>query len=405
MKPFLPAFFMFFFFIPHSSCQNGWTKMNPFEGGRSGMASFEINGTAYCGLGADAYSVEGCYSDFYRYDQNNDSWTQISDFPGKKRSNAVAFAIGNYGYVGLGTNTNEHFDDFYKYDPETNQWSSIEKFPGEARHEAIAFVIDGIAYAGTGRGSANYKDMYAYDPQAVSWSRISDHSSKVHDAVAFAIDGKGYVCSGHNIGSMSEVFSGIEEYDPQADTWSEKIFADSKLQNRHYATAWVYDGIAYICGGNDNAQKVLTYNPSTNQVKEDHDFGNELDEFSDPTSFSIGDVAYVLGGKTWEGEFFSGHYVYFDDVWSMNHGDSPTAIIPSKSENPSVKVSPNPSNGIFKIKGLPENAGFTVYNVAGTPVKTGHIDFNKELELNLTSYPEGLFFVHCNNKIIKLIKQ
>ena len=47
---------------------------------------------------------------------SQDIWVPKSDFLGWERFNAVAFSIGNKGYVGLGNNFTTSFDDFWEYD-------------------------------------------------------------------------------------------------------------------------------------------------------------------------------------------------------------------------------------------------------------------------------------------------
>ena len=41
-------------------------------------------------------------SDFREYDPTLDTWTQVADFRGRPRDAAVAFAIGDQGYLGTG---------------------------------------------------------------------------------------------------------------------------------------------------------------------------------------------------------------------------------------------------------------------------------------------------------------
>ncbi|PSR06101.1 MAG: hypothetical protein BRD49_02230, partial [Bacteroidetes bacterium SW_10_40_5] len=56
------------------------------------------------------------YKDFWKYNVTTDSWTQIANFNGGKRSRATAFSIGNKGYIGTGRDsTNSNFlQDFWQ---------------------------------------------------------------------------------------------------------------------------------------------------------------------------------------------------------------------------------------------------------------------------------------------------
>jgi hypothetical protein len=131
------------------------------------------------------------------------------------RHGSVAFVIGNCAYVGLGyvtdyTNHTTGFErqkewlkDFYKFDVTTGQWSQLPDFPGRGRRDAVAFSIDGYGYVGTGRGQfstgsseAPFKDFYRYDPTSNSWQEMPYDGAARFGAVAFVIDGAAHVCLG-----------------------------------------------------------------------------------------------------------------------------------------------------------------------------------------------------------------
>ena len=72
-------------------------------------------------------------NDFWQYDPGTDAWTQKASFPGVPREAPVSFAIGNYGYAGLGAVGDNHGgfylqSDFYKYDPTTKCVKNTSKF-------------------------------------------------------------------------------------------------------------------------------------------------------------------------------------------------------------------------------------------------------------------------------------
>jgi len=58
--------------------------------------------------------------------QTENYWTKKSDFAGLKRERAVAFSIGDYGYVGTGVDTAEIVhNDLWKYDPTLDTWTHM----------------------------------------------------------------------------------------------------------------------------------------------------------------------------------------------------------------------------------------------------------------------------------------
>ena len=103
------------------------------------------------------------------------NWVDLSDFEGVARYDAVAFTIGDYGYVGTGFDGEVRLKDFWKYDSELNSWTQIADFPGAARNGAVAFSVNGIGYVGTGYdGQSKLQDFYSYDPSTDSWDTIAD---------------------------------------------------------------------------------------------------------------------------------------------------------------------------------------------------------------------------------------
>jgi len=118
----------------------------------------------------------------------------------------VGFAIGNFGYAGLGTDGSGNMSkQFYKYDAGNNSWSAIAPFPGKARCVASAFVINGIAYVGGGLSILNNAeyyavgDYYAYDPNTNTWTPVPGLPGYPRQgAVTFTINNSGYSVGGYD---------------------------------------------------------------------------------------------------------------------------------------------------------------------------------------------------------------
>src|SRR6266850_280477 len=84
-----------------------------------------------------------------------DYWTQKATFPGMGLIAPFSFSIGNKGYIGTGSHTNE----FWEYDPLTNLWSQKANFGGGNRYGAVGFSINNMGYLGTGKnGSVTVND-------------------------------------------------------------------------------------------------------------------------------------------------------------------------------------------------------------------------------------------------------
>jgi len=145
-----------------------------------------------------------------------DSWIRKADIPSaQSRYGSVGFAIGDYGYVGLG---NED-QSFWKYDPESNTWSKIADFPGSKRYFASVFVIDDFAFVGggdsrTGSNVDDYTDFWKYSAINDSWEQVADFPYPISRAVGLSNNGKGYITTRNDVDNFWT-------FDPMANEWSQ----------------------------------------------------------------------------------------------------------------------------------------------------------------------------------------
>lgn len=166
---------------------NSWTQVAEFPGEpRCGAVSFSLNNKGYVGLGYTkdpnkTLITKKDFKDFWEYNPITDNWTQLSDFPGKIREGSVCYTVNNIGYLGLGGSNTESFNDFWKFDPNTNLWTQLASYPGSARTRAVGFVINNNIYAGLGGDSiyplVNYDDFWKYSISNNTWSQISSNIS------------------------------------------------------------------------------------------------------------------------------------------------------------------------------------------------------------------------------------
>lgn len=69
----------------------------------------------------------------------------------------------------------------------------------------------------------------------------------------------------------------------------------------------------------------------------------------------------------------------------------------------SVQVYPNPTNGQLKITGY-ELGDYRIYSVIGQVVMQGKLQ-NETANINITSLPNGLYFLKIDGKVVKIIKE
>jgi len=178
--------------------------VNPGTTGRYNAVAASIGNFGYVGCGFDGNNE----NDFYRYDPTANTWTSIA-YPGDKRINAVAFTVNNIMYVGTGTNNGQNVLDFYAYDPSKNSWTikrqlanisnSTDSYDNSAvaRSQAVAFSVGNFGYITTGSNGAVTTSCYKYDPTLDTWTAMNPYLGVGRNgAVAFGIGNLGYVGTG-----------------------------------------------------------------------------------------------------------------------------------------------------------------------------------------------------------------
>jgi N-acetylneuraminic acid mutarotase len=274
---------------------------------RSNASCFVVGDIAYIGLGYNE-TVGGANNfrlrDFWSFSSDT-GWTQLADFPGPPRSEAAAFSIGNYGYIGTGWDGINRFNDFYQYDVVNKRWSRKADYEGGTRYDAVGFSVKGKGYIGTGFSIYALSDFYQYDPDADKWARTPGtdlNFSKRRGAVAVVYNDKAYIVTGSNNGTMVRDFW---EFDPtQTAPWKPLAnitntdpgtFDDGYTDiEREYATAFVNNGKVYLVTGQNGSLRSSTWA---------YDFTSQLwsQRSPYPRALREGAVAFTINGKSYIG--------------------------------------------------------------------------------------------------------
>lgn len=293
-----------------------WIKRSDFEGvARSEAVAFTIGDKGYVGLG---YNGKTRLKDLWEYNLEQDYWTQKASFPdtASGRTSAVAFSIGTKGYITTGNDGENYLKDLWEYDQETNTWTRKADFGGTARYDAVAFNLNNKGYVGTGYDGNYLKDFWQYDPGADSWTQIASvGGSKRVGGTAFVIDGKAYVCCGLNNGSYITDFW---MFDPSTESWTEKrkianvsdeSYDDAYAITREYGVAFVINSKAYLTGGINSSilSDTWEYDPATDLWKKKTAFEGAA---------RYGTVALSLGNRGFITTGRSSSY-RFDDCWEF----------------------------------------------------------------------------------------
>lgn len=310
-------------------------------------------------------------NDFWEYDTTFNAWTQLADFGGVARRDAVGFSIGSKGYIGTGidnydSNFGNQLSDFWEYDPASNVWTQRANFPGNfggGVYKATGFEAGGMGYICGGQvGSSSYSnELWQYNPSTNMWlQRANFPPGDRFGLTSFSINGKGYVGTGADYNLMN---NDLWEYNPSGDTWAQKN--NLPASQRMYCTGFAIGTKGYIALGTDGGSRtdLFEYNPSTNSWAVRSAYPGAARK-STP-AFTIGNEAFVGTGSSDAGDR-KDMYVYSPLV--------PAAVEEISQEN-LVSVFPNPfaETATLRITNLHalriEKIQITFFNLAGEEVQ------------------------------------
>ncbi len=284
------------FAIPNLKAQGYWTsgKITTVSA-RSYSISLAIGNYAYLGTGIIDTSTQQGTKDFWRFNPDSGTWTQMANFIGKARWGCFGFAIGLNAYIGAGKDSmGIYYDDFYKYDIGGNAWSFKSAFPGGARMGGIGMSNNGIGYAGLGWNGSNYfDDWYEYNPTSDTWTIKSNFiGGTVNYPVGFAIGDKCYVGLGYDGNNYHSEFY---KYDPATDSWGGITSFPGSARNG--AAGFVLGPYAFVTAGSDTGHLNDCYRLDTTTT-----FWIKMTDFPGTTrfaaSFGIKGRGYVLMGDS-----------------------------------------------------------------------------------------------------------
>jgi len=288
---------------------NAWTQKADFGStARYLDVGFSIGNKGYIGTGSDDVESK---KDFWEYDLALNTWTQKADFGGGTTINAVGFSIGNKGYIGSGK-------AFWEYDQTLNTWTRKADFGGSDRGAAVGFSIGSKGYMGTGMdidmhrpplsSFIYYGDFWEYDPTADTWTQKAAFGGSARcDAVGFSIGSKGCIGTGSNFYLNPTELKDFWEYDSALNNWTQK--ADFGGTARAGAVGFSIGSKGYIGTGSDSFTKDFwEYDPAANTWTQKADFGGTAR--TDAVGFSIGNKGYI--GTGWQNGSLTKDFWEFD---------------------------------------------------------------------------------------------
>jgi hypothetical protein len=289
---------------------NEWLGVADFTGpGRYYAVAFVVGNKGYIGTGRRSGGVRA--KDLWEYNTESNAWTQKADLPAVGREYATSFSIGTKGYLGLGSNGFKQ-KDIWEYDPQSNVWTRKDDFGGGDRSNAFAFVAGGKAYVGAGMQGDQHvrmRDLWEFDPsktagqQWVQKQNIGgpDYTGEISGlpAAAFTVSGKGYVALPLSDGTKPDLW----EFNPANNTWTSKQKTPFDILSSSESVSFVIQEKGFVLSG----AKLWKYDVAGNSWQEKAAF--PLAGIRYATGFSNGNHAFVgLGYTTGESLKFYKYY-------------------------------------------------------------------------------------------------
>jgi len=380
MKLFTLSCLSLFVFSVHS--QDVWIQRDSIKGPpRANASSFVLEDDGYLVTGYDGSNKK---RSMVSYDIDQDDWDDELSIggltgDGLNRSSAIGFTSGLYGYVGLGEGEGFMFKDLWKFDRYNDVWTQMADFGGEARTQAVVFEIGDTAYVGTGKGadlSTFYDDFWKYDPGNNSWSEIATFPGTPRvDAIGSDMTGKGYVGLGYDGSSFKNDFY---QYFPVTDTWTQ--LADFPGTPRINATAFGVFPQFFVTTGDDGFNYL-------NDTWEYNYFGDVWTQRADfPGEPRSGASAFIIESRPFVGLGY-GNGSYYDDFYEYT-----ILLSETKVDKEYFELYPNPARDHITIQAMKNGQTLKIHNSLGQELYS--VQKASQLEkIDLSTFDNGTYFV------------
>lgn len=371
---------LFILFCTQTIIGQSWNQLSdlPSHIRRHHPVTFSSGDFGYLLTGSTSSSTST--KDFYKYDSNTDTWTQLSDFPGAARTLSYAVVSGDFAYIGFGTDDSLFLNDLWEYDIVNDVWSQKTSCPCVGRGHPAFVELNGKIYVGLGSASTgNIGDWWEFDIATNSWAEKADFlGSPRHHPYYFTVGNYMYVGFGHG----ANIYKDFYRYDPIADAWMQ--LNDIPGQARVAGTQFNYQDKGYILSGDgENHGPMATgefwqYSPTT-------DTWLELTPHSGssvwaPGNFIINNHVYFMGGQ-----FTTSYNV---GLWEFNLGD---ILNLEEHKNEIISIYPNPVQNVLNIKTLDQIMSMKIYSLQGFLIKE-----TSNTSISLSELPAGLYFAQIN---------
>jgi len=167
-------------FFSYDPSTNLWDSLTSIPCVFYGASGFVANGKGYVTGILDTNSLVPTISPcVYEYDPVSNNWTQKANFPGKARTDATSFSIGNIGYFGIGdTGTGGVFKDLWQYNAYTDMWTSMDTIPCiDGKDQDASFSVNYKGYICFGSDMNPDAEIWEYTPDSVNSTHVIDENA------------------------------------------------------------------------------------------------------------------------------------------------------------------------------------------------------------------------------------
>jgi N-acetylneuraminic acid mutarotase len=371
----------------HAQTPNSWVKKNDFGGGKREQAvAFSIGNFGYVATGVD--TAEIVLKDLWQYNEDLDSWTQKADMPGVGRRCAFGFALNGKGYVGGGIDNDEaqagvRLADFYEYDPVTNTWIAKANYPagdGLGVYYATGFSVDNKGYVCGGKVGPNsyLSQVWEYKPLNNSWSQRSNFPGGVRYNLSSVVVGNvAFVGLGTNQDTYCKDWW---RYNPGSNTWVQ--MTDFVGGYRGGASTFTIGTKAYVCLGTNGGLKedLFMYNPANDNWYPRANYGGS--ERKQAIAFTIGNHAYVGTGGGVSGKKVSMYEYIPLDVLTLDELAS------------EVRVFPNPASDIIHVSSQYVGKQHVLLFGPDGRIMREFVQENTEFVISCSDLPSGTYHLY-----------
>jgi hypothetical protein len=230
-----------------------WTVFNENYPGRKmgDYAWFRIENLLYV-VGGNSYASTILDSPVWCLDLNTGKWTSKNNFkwppekyPYSKRIFANQISFKNQGYIL--TQNDDRKIELWGYDDLNDNWNKVTDYPGIGTELLTCFNIENKVFVGGGvkyelNKDHNVYDFWVYDLESGKWNQLKDFPVRQKELwrpnTSCAFKGKGYVL---------EFPEKLWEYDPIGDLWILKNNFPGPVREETRIVG--HDNSIYLIGG------------------------------------------------------------------------------------------------------------------------------------------------------------